>query len=88
MGDMGKEGSNLTLRVINGTNLTELIIRLESLKKGSSGIKVLADTACIGLANYAVEEFGRDDISHRHVASARALSLHRPSYSCSYNNKG
>lgn len=74
MGDMGKESSNLTLRVVNGTNPTELSIGIESFKKGSSGVKVLAGTTCVGLINYPVEEFGRYNIRHHHIAGTRRLS--------------
>ena len=67
---MGKEGCNLSLGVINGTDLTELRVRLDSLQKHLPRVEVLPGAPRVRLVDYSIEELLRHDVRHRHVVRA------------------
>ena len=67
MGNMRKESSDLTLRILLWTNPAKLRKRVESLKKPRPWVEVLPFTTRISLINYPIEELLCHDICNRDI---------------------
>ena len=74
---MSKECCDLTLRVVLGTTLPKLRIRLESIKKGAACVEVFPGAARIRLITNSIEEIRSHNICDRNTTPTTTSTARR-----------